>query len=163
MKKRQKWMACGAGLLIIALAMPSYGLSVKTAKGEFTLSERIEKKVKAGEKLVFKWSAWAPAAPFFDSVRDGVADAAKDFKVDAKVIGPADSVAEKQVAELETLIRAQQVDGIAVSGAEEDTLLPVINMAFDNRIPVIAANIDNPRSKRFLFLGQELYMSGWVA
>jgi ABC-type sugar transport system substrate-binding protein len=124
-----------------------------TNKGTFVLSERIARKVAAGEKLVFKCSTWDPSAPFFKDVRDGMAQAESEFPIDYKMVGPADGVVEKQIAELETLIQAEQVDGLAVSCGDADILSPLIDKAWAKGIPILTYDNDSPNSKRLAYVG----------
>ena len=51
--------------------------------------------------------------------------AATDFNVDAQLVGPVGADAEKQVAEIESLIQ-KGVDGLAVSSVSTDALAPII-------------------------------------
>jgi simple sugar transport system substrate-binding protein len=130
--------------------------------GEFKLAERIAKKVKNGEKLMIRISYLDPSLAFAQPIKQGVLDAAKQLGVDAELVGPVGGGADKQVAELETLI-TRGVDGLAVASATTDALAPVINKALAAGIPVITFNTDNPASKRMAFIGQDLVASGLAA
>ena len=92
-------------------------------------------------------------------IRDGVAKAAADLGVEASFVGPVGGGAEKQIAELETIIE-KGVDGLAISSASTDALAPLINKTLAKGIPVIAFNTDNPKSDRLTFIGQDLVLSG---
>lgn len=125
----------------------------QTKHGEFKLSERIAKKVANGEQLIIRVSTWDPAAPFFQDVRDGLDQAAKEFGFDVAMIGPADGVMEKQVAELETLISADKVDGLAISSGDADVMTPIFEKAWEKGIPIMTYDGDSPESKRLAYVG----------
>ncbi len=88
--------------------------------------------------------------------------AAADFNVDAQLVGPVGADAEKQVAEIESLIQ-KGVDGLAISSVSTDALAPVIQRALAQGIPVVTYNTDNPTSHRLAFAGQDLVESGRIA
>lgn len=127
----------------------------------FELSDEIQERVDDGEALTIRVSYHDPSLPFATPVKEGVADAAEEFGVDAKLIGPAGGSADSQVNELETLMQ-QQVDGLAISAASNDALVPVIDRAISDGIPVVSFNTNNPESKQLGFVGQELRESGQV-
>lgn len=134
----------------------------KTEQGTFVLSERIAKKVAAGEKLVIRNSTWDPSAPFFKDVRVGIDKAIKEFGFDYKMVGPADGIVEKQISELETLIKAEQIDGLSITCGEADTMIPLFDMAWERGIPVITYDCDSPESKRLAYVGWEHPMIGQI-
>jgi len=75
---------------------------------------------------------------FFDAVRDGGFEAAKELK-DVEVIyqGPATPTAEGQIEIIDSLI-AQKVDGIAISANDRDALIPIAKKAMSRGIKVIS-------------------------
>jgi len=121
--------------------------------GTFKLSERIANKVAAGEQLVFVSSTIDPASPFANFVRVGVDRAAKEFGVSYRMVGPVDSVSEKQLAELESLIKAGQVDGLAIATWDPNTIIPIFKLAWENGIPAVNYTGDSPNSPRLAFVG----------
>lgn len=129
----------------------------------FKLAERIATKVKNGEKLNIRVSYHDVSNEFAPQIKAGVEAAASEFKVDATMIGPTGADAEKQVAELESLITSGQMDGLAISSVSTDALAPIINKALEAGIPVVTFNTDNPRSNRLAFVGQDLVQSGRFA
>lgn len=133
-----------------------------TKKGEFKLAERIQKKAANGEKLVFRNSFFSAASPYAEEVRKGIADAASELGIDYKMIGPTDGSAEKQIAELETLIDSEQVDGLVVASGDADTIMPVLKKAWDKGIPVITIDLDSAESHRLAFVGVSLEDVGMV-
>lgn len=141
-----------AGLTIAAMAST-------TMSAEFKLAPEIAARAAEGKKLVFAVSYHDPSVAFANPIRDGVVKAAADLGVDASFVGPVGGGAEKQIAELETLI-AKGVDGLAISSASTDALAPLINATLAKGIPVVAFNTDNPASERLTFIGQDLVLSG---
>jgi len=134
----------------------------KTKKGVFTLAERIRKKAAEGGTLVIRNSIYSAASPYAEEVRKGIRKAAEDLGIDYKMIGPTDGTTEKQIAELETLIDSEQVDGLVVASADADTIQPLFKKAWDKGIPVVTYDIDSPESHRLAFVGVSLEEVGSV-
>ena len=129
----------------------------------FVLADRIVKKVQAGEPLVIRVSYHDVSNEFAPQIKAGVDQAAQELGVDAAMIGPTGANADQQISELESLIDAGKVDGLAISSVSTDALAPVIDKALAAGIPVITFNTDNPRSDRLAFVGQDLVGSGRIA
>jgi ABC-type sugar transport system substrate-binding protein len=121
--------------------------------GTFVLSERIANKVARGEQLVIVSSTIDPAAPFSQFVRLGIERAVKEFPISYRMVGPVDSVSEKQLSELESLIKSEQVDGLAIATWDPNTIIPIFKMAWENGIPAINYTGDSPNSPRLAFVG----------
>lgn len=158
-------IACGS------VVQPSTSTSNNTASsssspagsaGGFQLASYIKQHVKEGKKLTILVDYHDPSLAFAIPIRKGVEQAAKDFGVDARLIGPANGSAADQVSELQTLITQHKVDALAVSSASNDALKPVIAQAYDAGIPIISFNTDNPGSKEMAFVGQDLKKSGEI-
>ncbi len=148
-----------------AVAVPTslpQATSAPAATGSFTLAPRIAQDASSGKKLVIRVSYHDVSNDFAPQIKAGVDQAAKDLGVDAVMVGPVGADANKQVAELETLMTSG-VDGLAVSSATTDALAPVINKALGEGIPVVTFNTDNPASHRLAFVGQDLVQSGRIA
>src|SRR5215470_13373780 len=128
----------------------------------FTLAKAIQDRMAKGEKPIVRVSYHDVSNEFAPFIRKGVEKAAADFKVDVQLVGPVGADAEKQVAEIESLIQ-KGVDGLAISSVSTDALAPVINRALAQGIPVVTYNTDNPTSKRLAFAGQDLVESGRIA
>ena len=128
----------------------------------FTLSKGIQDRVAKGDKPVIYVSYHDVSNEFAPFIRAGVEKADKEFDVDAKMVGPVGADAEKQVAEIESLIQ-KGVDGLAISSVSTDALAPIIDRALAQGIPVVTFNTDNPNSKRLAFIGQDLVESGRIA
>jgi len=128
----------------------------------FTLSSTIKERIAKESSPVIRVSYHDVSNEFAPFIKKGVEKAAADFKVDVKLVGPVGADAEKQVAEIESLIQ-KGVDGLAISSVSTDALAPVINRALAQGIPVVTYNTDNPTSKRLAFAGQDLVESGRIA
>ena len=128
-----------------------------TSKGTFQLSERIAKKVASGEKLIFRASIFSPGSPLFVPIEQGFKDAAKNLGIDMKMIGPPDAVVEKQVAELETIISAEMIDGLAIGTGDIGSTMPMFEKAWKAGIPVISWDLDSPDAMRLTFVGTPSY------
>jgi len=128
----------------------------------FTLSKDIQARVTKGEKPVIRVSYHDVSNEFAPFIKKGVEKAVADFNVDAQLVGPVGADAEKQVAEIESLIQ-KGVDGLAVSSVSTDALAPIIQRALAQGIPVVTYNTDNPTSHRLAFAGQDLVESGRIA
>lgn len=133
-----------------------------TAEGDFQLAEWIQKDIDDEKELSIRLSYHDPSLPFANPLREGVAEAAQEYGVDAQLIGPAGGDPQQQVSELQTLIQQQRVHALAVSSSSNDALAPVINMAVEAGIPTISFNTSNPDSKQMAFVGQDLVESGRI-
>ncbi len=128
----------------------------------FTLSSAIKERIAKESGPIIRVSYHDVSNEFAPFIKKGVEKAATDFKADVKMVGPVGADAEKQVAEIESLIQ-KGVDGLAISSVSTDALAPVINRALAQGIPVVTYNTDNPTSKRLAFAGQDLVESGRIA
>jgi rhamnose transport system substrate-binding protein len=74
---------------------------------------------------------------FFDAVKKGGEEAAKELDVELIFTGPTTPTAEGQIDVLNALI-AQRVDAIAVSANDPDALVPTLKKALDRGIKVVS-------------------------
>ena len=147
----------GAGALLLA------PLSLMAAdEPAFQLSPDIKAHVDKGQTPVLRVSYHDVSNEFAPFIRKGVEKAKAELKVDAAMVGPVGADADKQIAELESLIQ-KGVDGLAISSVSTDALAPVIQRAVAQGIPVVTFNTDNPTSHRLAFAGQDLVESGRIA
>lgn len=130
--------------------------------GEFTLNDATAQKIANGEKLNIALVSINTSAPFWNPMRDGVADAGNEFDVDADFTGPPDYSIEQEVAQIEALT-TRGVDGMAIAVGDADTLTPAIDRVADAGIPVFTVNVDAPDSHRFAYVGSNNTKSGSVA
>ena len=101
---------------------------------------------------------------FFNWAYAGMRDAARMLgpHVQVELRGPAEWDASLEARALEQLT-ARKIDGIAVTAAEANALIPAIDKAVGAGIPVITFDSDSPGSKRLAFVGTNNYNAGWVA
>jgi len=103
--------------------------------------------------------------PVFQAAHTGFKDAAKEMgskygvEVEVDIRTPTDEDPTKQVEAIEALTRAQ-VDGIAVSCTEAQTVAPAIDRAIAKGIVVMCFDSDAPRSKRFAYYGTDDHSCG---
>jgi ribose transport system substrate-binding protein len=96
----------------------------------------------------------------FQAAQSGAQDAAKELgakynaEVEIEVRTPNDEDATKEAEAVEALTR-QQVDGIAISCSDADTVTPSIDKAVDKGVPVMCFDSDAPASKRFAYYGTD--------
>jgi simple sugar transport system substrate-binding protein len=128
----------------------------------FQLNDRIKQRAAAGEKLVFRLSYVDPALEFAQEIIRGIADAARDYDVDAKLVGPTPIDTAKQLAEIETLVE-QGIDGLGVTSIDDAIFVPVMDRIIDQGIPVVTFNVDSPSSKRLAYFGQDNYLGAVAA
>lgn len=160
MFKARPALAATAIVALTATACGAVESGSSDDTGGFELAEHITERIDSGEPLRIRLSYHDPSLAFAQPIRAGMERAAEELDVAAELIGPTGGSANDQVAELQTLINQQQIDGIAVSSASSDALKPVIAEAYDAGIPIISFNTNNPESQQMAFVGQDLYESG---
>jgi ribose transport system substrate-binding protein len=103
--------------------------------------------------------AVASGAPFWLDIR-AAWSAAGEASTDVRTlfVGPSDTDAQKQIDEIEALL-AKGVNGLIIAPADSAALVPIINKAVDQGIPVISYFIDAPASKRLTYVASELESS----
>lgn len=148
-------------LLFTALAVFSLS-SVALAAETFELAPWIQEKVAAGEKLRIYASYHDVSNEFAPQIKEGVEKAGEDLGIETKMIGPVGADADAQIAELESLIDSEGIDGLAISSVSTDALAPIINRTLEAGVPVVTFNTDNPESNRLGFVGQDLVNSGRI-
>ncbi len=147
--------------IIVAAFLQSFAVFAED-EFVFKLAPRIEEKVKNGEKLTIYASYHDVSNEFSPQIKAGVEKAGEDLGVVTKMVGPVGADADAQIAELESLIDAEVIDGLAISSVSTDALAPIIDRALAAGIPVVAFNTDNPNSHRLAFVGQDLINSGRI-
>jgi ribose transport system substrate-binding protein len=101
---------------------------------------------------------------FFNWAYAGMRDAARMLgpHVQVELQGPAEWDASLEARTVEQLV-ARKIDGLAVTAAEANALVPAIDKAIGAGIPVITFDSDAPGSKRLAFVGTNNYNAGWAA
>jgi ribose transport system substrate-binding protein len=97
---------------------------------------------------------------YFYDHKIGLKAAGEMMGVKTKYVGPPDYDINAMVTAFEAAI-AEKPAGIITFGAE-DSLLPVINKAIDQGIPVVTVDGDIKNSKRVAFVGTGNYNAGFL-
>lgn len=100
--------------------------------------------------------------PFWQSVKKGAFEAAKEFGAAVEFNGPRFTNIEEELQYLDIAI-ASKVDGIATHVLSEEIFTPVIDKAVAMNIPVITIESDANKSKRLSFIGTNNFQIGSVA
>jgi ribose transport system substrate-binding protein len=90
--------------------------------------------------------------PYWQTAAEGFNQAAAQYKVTAKVVGPEGYDAQAELVELQKATAAKPA-GILISVADAAVLQPGINAAIAAGVPVITVDSDDPASRRLYFIG----------
>jgi ribose transport system substrate-binding protein len=101
------------------------------------------------------------ALPYWQTAAAGFNKAAAQYRVTAKVVGPASYDPQAELTELHKAIAAKPA-GILISVADESALQPEINAAIAAGIPVITFDSDAPGSRRLFFIGTNNLEAGRI-
>lgn len=104
------------------------------------------------KKEVFYLISANSSLPYWQSVAAGFNKAAAEYKVVAKVAGPANHDVQAELAELQSAVAAKPA-GILISAADAAVLKPGIDAAIAAGIPVITVDSDVAGSRRLYFIG----------
>jgi ribose transport system substrate-binding protein len=104
------------------------------------------------DKEVFYLVATNVNLPYWQTAASGFKQAAAQYKVTAKVVGPDSYDPKAELTELHNAIAAKP-SGILISVADASVLQPEINAAAAAGIPVITMDSDDPGSQRLYFIG----------
>lgn len=99
------------------------------------------------------------AHPFYEWITENAEKEAAGAGVKLVVKAPDEANLEQQIRMMETMIR-QKVNAIAIDPVDSDALVPVIDKAVENGIPVICFESDAPTSKRVSFVGSDQLQAG---
>lgn len=101
---------------------------------------------------------------FFNWAHAGMRDAARALgpQVQVELQGPAEWDASLEARTVEQLV-ARKIDGLVVTAAEANALVPAIDKAIAAKIPVITFDSDSPGSQRLAFVGTNNYNAGFAA
>lgn len=98
--------------------------------------------------------------PFFNAARLGALKAGDELGVKVNYTGPTQTKVKAQIDVLESLI-AKGVDGIALSAVDADAVVPVVNRAVRQGIPVVTWDSDIAEDgNRLAFVGTDNYEAG---
>jgi ribose transport system substrate-binding protein len=101
---------------------------------------------------------------FFNWSYAGMRDAARMLgpHVQVELQGPEEWDASLEARAVEQLT-ARKIDGIALTAAEANALIPAIDRAIGAGIPVVTFDSDSPGSQRLAFVGTNNYNAGFAA
>ena len=138
--------------------------------GRFVLADRIAAKLDGFETLNFVLSAQGTALPVVGEATDdgweaGTADVARAHgrEIEGRLAGPFRTDVASQVAEIDELLEAGEVDCLAVEASDPEAFVDVIDRAVDAGVPVFTVGSDSPDSKRFAFYGFDERDAGRLA
>lgn len=144
--------------------------NVELDKSTFKLADRIISKIEKGEKLNFVYSISDAGQPVFsDAIKSGFESGVKaastdvDYPIESRVIGPVGGGNEKQVAEIRSLLNANQIDALVFNAAQPGPFIDVLNQAIDAGVPVWGTGGDSPESKRIGFFALDEEAAGKLA
>jgi len=128
-----------------------------TDKGTFTMNEKIANRIADGEKIKIVCSHFALGTPFMNAMEAGFMDEAEALGITVQMVGPTDGVVEKQVAELETILTAGNLDAIAIGSGDIGSTMQMFEKAWKLGIPVVACDLDSPGAYKLAYVGQPPY------
>lgn len=97
--------------------------------------------------------------PYWQTAQAGFNQAAAEYKVTARVVGPSNDDPKAELEEMQKAIAAKPA-GILISVADSTVLTPAINAAIVAGIPVITMDSDAAGSKRLYFIGTNNLQAG---
>ena len=125
----------------VALAMLALGVAFTSGCGG-----------RHSTKEVFYLISANSALPYWQTAAAGFKQAAAQYKVTARVVGPDGYDPQAELAELEKAVAAKPA-GILISVSDASVLESGINAAINAGIPVITMDSDDTESHRLYFIG----------
>ncbi|MCD8350047.1 MAG: sugar ABC transporter substrate-binding protein [Planctomycetaceae bacterium] len=118
----------------------------------------------AGERYKIALVCKAMDSEFWQDVRNGGQAAAdKAGNIDLVVMAPDREVNVQQQVQLVEDLIIQGVDGIAIAPCGAQELMPVMDNATDEGIPVILVDTDAPWDRKIAYVGTNNYAGGKMA
>jgi ribose transport system substrate-binding protein len=99
--------------------------------------------------------------PYWHTLASGFNQAAAEYKVTARVVGPDNYDPQAELAELQKAVAAKPA-GILVQAADAAVLKPGIDSAIAAGIPVITVDSDSENSRRMYFIGTNNLEAGRI-
>ena len=138
--------------------------------GRFVLADRIAAKLDGFDTLNFVLSSEGTALPVAgeateDGWEAGTADVARadGREIEGRLAGPFRTDVAAQVAEIDELLEAGEVDCLVVEASDPEAFVDVIDRAVDAGVPVFTVGSDSADSKRFAFYGFDERDAGRLA
>jgi ribose transport system substrate-binding protein len=141
--------------IVLVLALPvsaCRGRGAPEQRGDTKPIERYATVVFLSGSEFFNWA--------YAGMRDAAALLGPHVRVELQ--GPSEWDASLEARTVEQLI-ARHVDGMVVTAAEANALVPAVDKAIAAHIPVITFDSDSPTSRRLSFVGTNNYNAGWTA
>ena len=144
--------------------------AVELPWGRFVLADRIAAELDDFGTLNFVLSVPGTALPTVGEAAEAgwnlgtsrVADA-HGRQIEGRLVGPFRPDAEAQIAEIDSLIDAGEVDCLAVEPSDPEAFAAVIDRAADAGVPVFTVGADSPQARRFAFYGFDERDAGRLA
>lgn len=116
------------------------------------------------EEELYSMVVFSKGSEYFNWTYAGFSAAAKAMgsHIKTELVGPAEVDAAAEAKSLEQLI-AKKPNGIVVTAADSNTLVPSINKAIAAEIPVVGFDVASPESNYLGFVGTDNYTFGCVA
>jgi ribose transport system substrate-binding protein len=132
----------------VALGMLALGVAVTTGCG-----------ARHSGKEVYYLISTNLALPYWQTAAAGFKQAAAEYKVTARVVGPDGYDAQAELAELQKAAAAKPA-GILISVADVSVLQPGIDAAVSAGVPVVTMDSDAVGSRRLYFIGTNNLAAG---
>ena len=130
--------------------------------GEFSLNPKIASKIENNEPLNFVVSCLMMGSVGAQAqLKKGIDAAviemeeAYDVKINVRMVGPVAQDLQQQIALLEPLIQAGQVDSLAIWAADAHSFDYIVERLMNDGIPTFDLNTDSPESRRIAFFGAQ--------
>lgn len=140
------------------------------AWGTFELDDRIASKLESGEALnivlSFQTLGDVLAPALLTAGMERAADELSEqhgVDINVRLIGPVETDPPAQIAEVQTVVNAGQVDCLGVQPVSPDAFVDIIDEGVDAGIPTFTVNTDSPDSKRFAYFGLSEVAAGETA
>lgn len=116
------------------------------------------------EDELYSMVVFSKGSEYFNWTYAGFSAAAKAMgsHIKTELVGPAEVDAAAEAKALEQLV-AKKPNGVVVTSADSNTLIPSINKAIEAGIPIVGFDVDSPESNRLGFVGTDNYTFGCVA
>lgn len=156
-----RWLAILTSVGLLAGMVPSAVAAqvespVDVNFGTLEVQQRILDKIAAGEPLNIVLSIQGTGIPIYavemeSGFRRGLANEQDRYPLNGSFVGPVDTSASAQVAELETLLNAGQVDCVGVQSPGPEAFISLFDTFADAGVPLFAVNTDVAQGKRLAY------------
>ena len=144
--------------IIIILLIPIIILSVFLYK----INKEVQVTSIKNLKYHFYFIGQNSVDPFWNEIKKGAEDAARDYNVAVEFKFPKFTSKEEELKYLD-IATTSNVDGIITHGYNDEEFKNLINTAYNKKIPVVTIDNDSENSDRKSFIGANSYMLGLEA